>query len=362
VEERVFNFSAGPATLPLSALRKAQEDLLCLPGAGASVMEISHRSKTFAEVHERAKAHITALLNLPENYRILFLQGGASLQFSMVAMNFLTGKSADYILCGSWASKAMKEAEKHGTVRVCWSGREDNYVRLPIQSELELDPNAAYVHMTSNETIQGIEFFEEPDTGSAPLICDASSDFLSRPLDMSRYGLIYAGAQKNDGPAGVALVILREDLLERVPAGLPSMLDYRVMAENDSLYNTPSCFAIYMTGLVMAWLHDEIGGLAKMEEINKQKAAVLYDAIDNSGGYYRGHAQAACRSRMNVTFRLPDEALEAKFIKEATAAGLHGLKGHRSVGGCRASIYNAMPPEGCQALADFMKAFQQANG
>lgn len=362
MEQRIFNFSAGPATLPVPVLQKAQEELLVYPGAGASVMEISHRSKAFAGILERAKADITDLLQLPSNYRILFLPGGASMQFSMLAMNLLHGGSADYIMTGSWASKAMSEAKKHGAPRAAWSGKEENYIRMPKNSELDLDPKAAYVHFTSNETIQGTEFFEEPATGDVPLICDASSDFMSRPLPMEKYAMIYAGAQKNVGPSGMAVVILREELLARVPAGLPSLLDYKIMAENDSLYNTPSTFTIYMVGLVMRWLREEIGGLEKIAAINRAKAKLLYDVIDGSGGHYRGHAVPECRSLMNVTFRLPDEAAEKEFIAQATQAGLDGLKGHRSVGGCRASIYNAMPVAGCEALRDFMIEFQRAKG
>ncbi|MFP4501890.1 MAG: 3-phosphoserine/phosphohydroxythreonine transaminase [Candidatus Hydrogenedentota bacterium] len=362
MKTRVFNFSAGPATLPEPALKQAQADLLAYPGAGASIMEISHRSKTFAAVHEQAKANIQELLKLPGNYKVLFAQGGASLQFSMLAMNLLAGKRADYLHVGSWAAKAMAEAKKQGTVRVAWSGEDEGFVRMPKQAELDLDPNAAYVHCTSNETIQGVEFFTEPDTGDVPLVCDASSDFLSRPLDITNYALLYAGAQKNVGPAGVAVVILRDDLLARVPDNLPSLLDYKILADKDSLYNTPPCFAIYMVGLVTGWLRDTFGDLTQVEAHNKHKANLLYEVIDNSGGFYQGHAQPGSRSRMNVTFRIADTALESRFIEEATAQDMHGLKGHRSVGGCRASIYNAMPLEGCQALAQFMRDFQQKNG
>jgi phosphoserine aminotransferase len=362
VEQRIFNFSAGPATLPLPVLKKAQEDLVVYPGAGASVMEISHRSKAFSAILANAKANIKALLQLPDNYHILFTPGGATMQFSMLAMNFLDGKSADYIQCGSWAGKAISEAKKHGSVRVAWSGKDENYVRMPKNGELSLDPNAAYVHCTSNETIQGVEFFEEPEVGGKPLICDASSDFLSRPLDISKYAMMYAGAQKNVGPSGMAVVILRDDMLAQTPANLPSLLDYKLMIENDSLYNTPPSFTIYIVSLVTKWLLEEIGGLEKMAVQNKRKAQLLYDAIDSSGGFYRGHAQKEYRSLMNVTFRLPDEAAEKEFIAEATAAGMDGLKGHRSVGGCRASIYNAMPVEGCECLRDFMVEFHKKKG
>jgi phosphoserine aminotransferase len=362
MEKRIFNFSAGPAVLPLPVLKKAQEDLLCYPGGGASIMEISHRSKAFLSILEQTKADMKALLNLPDNYHVLFCPGGASMQFCMLAMNFLNGKSADYVMTGSWASKAASEAKKQGTARPAWSGKDENYVRMPKPGELDLDPNAAYVHFTSNETIQGIECFEEPDTGGVPLICDASSDFLSHPIAIEKYAMIYAGAQKNIGPSGMAAVILRNDLLERVPQNLPSMLDYKIVVENDSLYNTPSTFTIYIIGLVLKWLREEVGGLNKIAEINQKKAKLIYDAIDESGGFYKGHAQSASRSLMNITFRLPDEAMEKEFISQATAAGLDGLKGHRSVGGCRASIYNAMAVEGCQALRDFMVEFQKKKG
>ncbi len=362
MEERIYNFSAGPATLPLPVLQQVQEDLLAYPGAGASVMEISHRSKAFSAIHAQTKANMKVLLGLPDGYHVLFTPGGATMQFSMIAMNLLGGGSADYIQCGSWGTKAINEAKKQGKVHVAWSGKDDNYVRMPGSEELDLDPNAAYVHMTSNETIQGIEFFEEPEVGGVPLLCDASSDFLSRPLDMAKYALLYAGAQKNVGPSGMAVAIIREDLLERVPENLPSLLDYKLMVEKDSLYNTPPSFTIYIVGLVTQWLLDEMGGLAGIEALNKKKAALLYDLIDNSGGFYKGHARPECRSRMNVTFRLPDEDAEAAFVAEAKAQGMDGLKGHRSVGGCRASIYNAMPIEGVEALRQFMLDFQQKRG
>ncbi|HPO17447.1 MAG TPA: 3-phosphoserine/phosphohydroxythreonine transaminase [Candidatus Hydrogenedentes bacterium] len=362
MEKRIFNFSAGPAVLPEPVLKKAQEEMLVYPGAGASVMEISHRSKTFAAILEKTKADMKALLGVPDNYSILFTPGGATLQFSMLAMNFLNGASADYIMSGSWASKASGEAKKHGTVRPIWSGKEENYIRMPKKGEYAVDPNAAYLHFTSNETIQGIEFVDEPEAGNVPLICDASSDFMSHPIPVEKYAMIYAGAQKNVGPSGTAVVILRNDMLERVPQNLPSLLDYKLMVENDSLYNTPSSFSVYIIGLVMKWLLEEVGGLDKIAAINKDKAQLLYDVIDNSGGFYKGHAQKDSRSLMNVTFRLPDEAAEKEFIAQATAAGLDGLKGHRSVGGCRASIYNAMPVEGCKALQEFMLEFQKKKG
>lgn len=363
MEQRIFNFSAGPAVLPLPVLERAKEELVAYPGAGMSVMEMSHRSKAFAAIHEKAKANIKALLGLPDNYRVLFIAGGATMQFIMLAMNFLgKNKSGDYIQSGSWASKAISEAKRFGAVHVPWSGKDENYVRMPKNEELDLDPNAAYLHFTSNETIQGTQFPAEPDSRGLPLICDASSDFLSRPVAAAKYALIYAGAQKNAGPAGMAIVILRDDMLEGIPEGLPSLLDYRLMAENDSLYNTPPCYTIYMTGLVTEWLKDDIGGLEKMAVLNRAKAQLIYDAIDQSGGFYKGHARPDSRSLMNVTFTLANADLEARFVAEAKAAGMDGLKGHRSVGGCRASIYNAMPRAGCEALRDFMFEFQRKNG
>lgn len=364
MSERIYNFSAGPAALPTAALEQAQRELLALPGVGMSVMEISHRSKWFLEILEGAKSNIKTLLNLPDHYRVLFIQGGATFQFSMIPLNLLrgTGKTADYIITGSWGKKAIKEAMKEGTTAKPWDGKDENYARVPAQSELKLTPNAAYVHFTSNETIEGVEFFTEPETGEVPLVCDASSDILSRPIPIEKYGLLYAGAQKNIGPSGLAVVILREDLLERVPENLHAMMDYKVAAENDSLYNTPPTFGIYMVRLVTGWLLNEVGGLAKMEAINREKARRLYEVIDGSGGFYRGHARPDSRSIMNVTWRLPDEALEEAFVKQASAQGLSQLKGHRSVGGIRASIYNAVPTEGVDALCQFMKEFQRVNG
>ncbi len=362
--ERVYNFSAGPAALPLPALEEAQRDLLAIGKEGASVMEISHRSKTFDGILQTAKANIKALLNIPDNYRILFLQGGATLQFSMVPMNLLrgSGKTASYILTGSWGGKALKEAKKEGATSVAWDGKPEGFVRVPAPSELALEPDAAYVHFTSNETIEGVQFKTEPEAGGAPLVCDMSSDFLSRPFPVDQYGIIYAGAQKNIGPSGIALVIMREDLLERTPAGLPSLLDYKLMAENDSLYNTPPTFGIYMIMLVTKWIIETVGGLDKMAALNARKAAALYSVIDASGGFYKGHAAVEYRSDMNVTWRLPSEELEKDFVEQAKAAGLVALKGHRSVGGIRASIYNAMPMEGVEALCGFMADYQKKNG
>jgi phosphoserine aminotransferase len=362
MHERVFNFSAGPAVLPLSVLERSQKDLVSFPGAGMSVLEMSHRSAPFDKIIKEAEADLRTLLGIPETYKVLFLQGGASLQFSMVPMNLLLkGKSADYILTGSWSQLALKEAKKLGDTRVAATTEDTNFNRIPAQDELKTDSSAAYAHFTSNNTIYGTQWKTEPDVGSVPLVCDASSDILSRPLEVSKYGLIYAGAQKNAGPAGVTIVIIRDDLIERVPAGLPSLLDYRLIAEKESLYNTPPCFAIYIAGLVFKWLLDEVGGLAEIQRRNEEKAGILYDAIDSSSDFYRGHAEPGSRSQMNVTFRLPSEELEKRFAKESTAAGLDGLKGHRSVGGIRASIYNAFPREGVLKLVEFMKDFAKKN-
>jgi phosphoserine aminotransferase len=361
--ERIYNFSAGPAVLPEPVLKQAQEELFALPGVGMSVLEISHRSTKFERIINEAEDDLRRLLAIPESYKVLFLQGGASLQFSMVPMNLLPqGASADYLLTGSWGQGAIKEAKKLGAAREAASTAETNFNRLPKPEEIKLNPNAAYLHFTSNETIFGVEFQEEPEAGDVPLVCDMSSNFISKPIDVSKYGLIYAGAQKNAGPAGATMVIIRGDLLEKTPQGLPAMLDYKNLANSGSLYNTPPCFAIYICGLVFKWLLNDIGGLANISANNKAKAKILYDAIDASDGYYSGHAEKDCRSLMNVTFRLPNEELEKRFIKESTAAGLDGLKGHRSVGGLRASIYNAFPKEGVVKLVEFMSEFARKNG
>jgi len=356
MEKRVYNFSAGPANLPLAALEEAQRDLLALPGVGSSVMEISHRSKAFTQIVEQTEANLRTLLAIPDNYHVLLLQGGAQMQFAMVPMNLLrgTGKSADYILTGSWGKKAAQEARTQGDVRVAFDSGDTNYNRLPGPGELDLNPDAAYVHITSNETIQGVQFPEEPNTGDVPLVSDSSSDILCRPIDIERYGILYACAQKNVGPSGVTLVIIRDDLVERSADDLPSMLSYPVQAKGKSLYNTPPTFAIYMVKLVTEWLMREFGGLDKMAEHNRRKAAMLYEAIDQSDGFYAGHALPECRSIMNVAFRLANADLDGPFLDQAAERGLTALKGHRSVGGCRASIYNAMPIEGVEALRDFM--------
>jgi phosphoserine aminotransferase len=358
---RIHNFSAGPAVLPLAVLEEIQRDLVALPGAGMSILEISHRSKLFESILSQAEADIRALAGIPPDYRVLFLQGGASLQFSMVPMNLLSpGSTADYINSGSWAEKAITEAKRVGAVNVAATTKGDNYARVPAQSELRLTPGAAYVHMTSNNTIEGTQSKDLPDTGSVPLVSDTSSDMFSRPIDVGRHGLIYAGAQKNMGPAGVTVVIVRGDLLERSPKTLHTMLNYAVHAENGSLYNTPPAFAVYAVGLVMKWLRAQ-GGLAAIAKVNERKAGKLYAEIDRSG-FYRGTAHKDSRSLMNVTFRLATEDLENRFVKEATAAGLDGLKGHRSVGGMRASLYNAFPEAGVDALVQFMQEFERKHG
>ena len=358
---RIFNFSAGPAVLPEEVLREAQENLLSLPGVGMSVLEISHRSKPFDEIIEGCEADLRQLGGIPDSHRVLFLQGGASLQFSMVPMNLLPKDgSADYIVSGVWAQKAVKEAKRVGGVKIAGSTEAENFKRVPKQNELTLDPSAAYVHYTTNNTIFGTQFHYRPDPGSVPLIADASSDIFSEPIDVPRFALIYAGAQKNLAPAGLTLVIIRDDMLQRTPSSIPTMLQYPVHAENKSLYNTPPVFAIYVMRLVLRWLLKQ-GGLAPMAKANQRKAGKIYAEIDR-GDFYKGHAAADSRSTMNVTFRLPSEELEKKFAKEATAAGLDGLKGHRSVGGIRASIYNAFPEAGVDALVQFMGDFAAKNG
>ena len=360
--DRIFNFAAGPAVLPEPVLAEAQRDLMALPGVGMSVLEISHRSKTFDEIIQGCEADIRRLAGVPASHHVLFLQGGASLQFSMVPMNILTaGGKADYVVTGSWGKKAVKEAQKVGAVNVLAPAEAQNFDRVPEPGELRLDPAAAYVHFTSNETIQGVEWGREPEAGSVPLVCDASSDIFSRPIDVGKYALIYAGAQKNLGPSGVTLVILRDDLLARSPKNLPSMLDYNAHVKEKSLYNTPAVFGVYIMRLTMRWLLGQ-GGLEAIARRNAEKAKILYGAIDGSGGFYRPHAKPASRSNMNVTFRLPSEELEKQFVSESKAARLDGLKGHRSVGGIRASIYNAFPREGVEALVSFMKEFQRRNG
>jgi phosphoserine aminotransferase len=358
---RVYNFSSGPAVLPVSVLEQIQRDLVALPGVGMSILEVSHRSAIFEQVIAKAEADLRELAGIPANYKVLFLQGGASLQFSMVPLNLLTeGKAADYIITGTWTDKAAKEAKKVGTVNIAATSAADNFSRIPAAAEWRLTPDAAYVHITSNNTIEGTQWHQVPDVGSAPLVSDASSDILSRPIDVTKYGLIYAGAQKNLGPAGATIVIIRDDLLQRSSKSLHTMLNYATHAENGSLYNTPPVFAIYGVGLVLQWLRAQ-GGLDAIARTNQRKASKLYAEIDRTG-FYRPTAKTVDRSLMNVTFRLPSETLEKPFVRESTAAGFDGLKGHRSVGGMRASIYNAFPEEGIDSLVEFMREFERKNG
>lgn len=358
---KVYNFCAGPAVLPAEVLREAQADLVDFKGSGMSIMEMSHRGKEYDAVHNEAINNVRQLLALPEDYAVLLLQGGASGQFAMVPLNLLgPGKTADYINTGAWGSKAIKEGKIVGQVNVAADTSKDIPTRLPDPVSWKLTPGAAYIHLTSNETIAGAQYKDFPKT-DAPLVADMSSDILSRPFDITKFGLVYAGAQKNLGPAGLALVIIRKDLAEQCPPTVPVFFRYKTHLEENSLYNTPPCFAIYMLALTTRWLV-QMGGLPVIERRNREKAAKLYAAIDNSGGFYRGTALPEYRSDMNVTFRLPSEALEEKFCKDASAAGMKQLKGHRSVGGVRASIYNAFPPEGVDALIAFMKEFQAKNG
>jgi phosphoserine aminotransferase len=359
---RTWNFYAGPATLPLTALERAKAEIPDWEGTGMSVMETSHRSPEYDAVHHQAMGLVTELLGLDDDHQVLFLQGGASTQFAMLPMNFIPeGGSADYVNTGTWSQKALKEANIIGSGRVAASSEEDGFTRIPKPDEYDLDPNAAYVHITSNNTIKGTQFFEFPDTGAVPLVADMSSDILWRPFDVNRFNLIYAGAQKNIGPSGVTIVILKKSWLEKANDGLPSMLSYATHSSKDSLYNTPPTFAIYMVRNVLELLKEE-GGLEAVERRNRSKGDRLYGVIEAHPDFYRCPVEPESRSYMNVVFRLPSEELEAKFVAEGKAAGMVGLKGHRSVGGCRASIYNAMPPEGVEFLARFMEEFARDNG
>lgn len=360
--QRAYNFNAGPSALPLPALQRAQAELLDFQGAGMSILEMSHRGKEYEGVHNRAIALLRELLSVPDDYEVLFLQGGASLQFAMVPLNFLpAGGRAAYWTTGVWSEKALEEAKKLGGAYEAATTKPDNHSRIPAAGECGFAPDDAYVHVTSNNTIYGTQWREFPDTGSVPLIADMSSDILSRPVEVGRFGMIYAGAQKNLGPAGVTVVILRRDLLARANPGVPTMLRYGTFAKDNSLYNTPPTFGIYLMGLVLEWIRGQ-GGLPAITRRNEEKAALLYDAIDAGQGFYTGHARREARSLMNITFRLPSEELEKKFLAEAKEAGFVGLAGHRSVGGCRASAYNAVPLEACQALRDLMDAFRRRNG
>ncbi|MFT9847174.1 3-phosphoserine/phosphohydroxythreonine transaminase [Aneurinibacillus sp. REN35] len=358
--QRAYNFNAGPSALPLAVLEKAQQELIDFRGTGMSVMELSHRSAAYEGVHNQAIASLKELLNIPEEYHVLFLQGGASTQFATIPMNFLPqGKKAGYVMTGAWSEKALKEAKMIGDTYEVASTKDTNYNRIPTLDELKYKDDTAYIHVTSNNTIFGTEWFTFPDTGDVPLIADMSSDILSHQIDASQFAMIYAGAQKNLGPSGVTVAILRPDMLERAnTANVPTMLRYDTHVKNNSLYNTPPTFGIYMLGLVLEWAKEQ-GGLAAVEKKNQEKAGLIYDAIDQSQGFYKGHAEKESRSLMNITFRLASEELEKQFLVEAKQAGFVGLNGHRSVGGCRASTYNAVPYESCKALSEFMNDFQK---
>ena len=356
--DRIFNFSAGPATLPQAVLEQARDELVNWRGSGMSVMEMSHRGKEYMSIHAEAEADLRELLGIPASYKVLFLQGGASSQFAMVPMNLLRGKtSADYLNTGEWSKKAIKEAKKFADVNIVASSEDKKFTYAPAQNAWQLDPNAAYVHYTPNETIGGVEIFWTPETGNVPLVADMSSNILSRPVDVAKFGLIYAGAQKNIGPAGLTIVIVREDLLGETLKGTPTMFDYKIAADNDSMYNTPPTFAIYIAGLVFKWLRAK-GGLAAMEKENIAKAALLYDFLDTSEFFISPVAREN-RSRMNVPFTLKNTDLDEEFLKRAKARGMIQLKGHRSVGGMRASIYNAMPIEGVKTLVELMREFEK---
>ena len=359
---RVWNFSAGPAALPEEVLLQARDELLDWHGAGCSVMEMSHRGKEFTGIIAQAEADLRELMDIPAGYKVLFLQGGATLQFAQIPMNLLAGRSADYIVTGSWSKKAFREAQRVGNVRCAVTTESSNFTRLPVAEEIRLDPFAAYLHVCTNETIHGVEIPAEriADTG-VPLVADMSSHILSRPLPVDKFGLIYAGAQKNIGPSGLTLVIVRQELLGMAPLNIPSIMDYALMAENGSLLNTPPTYGIYVAGLVFQWLKRQ-GGLAGIAAVNAEKARILYECIDQSGGFYANPVDPDCRSRMNVPFTLADPALDAVFLAEAKAAGLVSLKGHKSVGGMRASIYNAIPLDGVRVLVDFMNDFAKRNG
>jgi phosphoserine aminotransferase len=358
----VYNFNAGPAMLPPSVLEQVQAELRDYQGRGMSIMEMSHRSKEFEAVNSGAEATFKRLLGVGDGYRVVFVQGGASTQFAMLPMNFLPpGATADYLITGAWGEKALDEAAALGKAHVAASNKAEDYRRVPRPDEIRLSPDPAYVHVTSNETIQGVQWHDFPDVGGRPLVADMSSDILSRPFDAGKFALIYAGAQKNLGPSGVTAVLLRESWLAKANKAVPTMLRYATHVKNNSLYNTPPSFGVYVLGLVLQWI-EKAGGLTAMAERNGQKARIVYAAIDGSNGYYRGHAAPESRSLMNVTFRLPDEAKEKKFLAEAQAAGMVGMAGHRSVGGVRASLYNAVGVEACQTLASFMNNFARKNG
>ncbi len=359
---RKINFGAGPATLPLPVLEQIKDEFVDYKGQGLSIVEMSHRSKTYDGIHHEAMALVSELLGLPDNYKVLFLQGGATLQFAMIPMNLLQGKrSCDFTITGRWASKAYDDAVKFGKVNVLYDGKENGYTELPDPKSLKVSPDAEYLHITSNETIGGIQWQDWPDTGDVPIVADMSSDIMSRRIPVEKFGLIYAGAQKNLGPAGATLVIVREDLLERCDDSLPAYLNLKLQAKKDSLYNTPPVFSVYAIKLVLEWMKNE-GGVEEFERRAEQRSSAIYGVIDAYPEFYRSPVAKKNRSKMNVVFRLPTEELEKKFLAEAEAEGMIGMKGHRSVGGCRASIYNSMPVEGALKLAEFMKDFAEKNG
>ena len=358
-EKRVFNFSAGPSMLPVPVLEKAAKQMLNYENSGMSVMEMSHRSSSYLDIFNKTKNLLKKVMNIPDGYEIVFIQGGATQQFSMVPLNLLKNGKADYIITGSFSKKAATEAKKYGEINIAYDGSDNDFKHIPTQDELKLDPQASYVHLCANNTIYGTEWKYVPETNGVPIIADMSSNILSKPIDVSKYGMIYAGAQKNMGIAGLGVAIIKKDLLQKVSATTPVLLDYTLMIENDSMYNTPPAYAIYVLGLVLEWI-DEMGGLEVMEKRNIEKAKLLYDYLDSSD-FYKAHSDKDNRSLMNVTFTTPSKELDAKFVKESIEAGMTNLKGHRSVGGIRASIYNAMPLEGVEKLVAFMKEFEAAN-
>jgi phosphoserine aminotransferase len=359
VVNRAFNFYAGPATLPLPVLRRAQAELLDYRGTGVSILEISHRAKEFDDIMNDACALVHEIFGVPDDYKVLWLQGGASSQFYMVPANIMhMGKGADFVNTGTWSKKAIKEAKLYGEVNIVASSEDRNFCYIP--KDLKFNSDASYVHLASNNTIFGTQWQTYPDTGEVPLVCDMSSDIMCRAVDVKKFGIIFAGAQKNMGPAGTTLVIVREDLIDRAPENTPTMMRYKTHADKNSMFNTPPCFSIYICKMVLEWLKEN-GGVSWIEQRNRKKAEKLYNVIDNSNGFYSGHADTDSRSLMNVTYRLPTEELEAQCVKEGLARGLVGLKGHRSVGGMRASIYNAMPTEGVDKLCEFLKEFQENN-
>lgn len=359
---RIFNFSAGPCTLPVPALQSAADEFMDYDGKGMSLIEMSHRSKEYDAVHMEAMDLVKRLYGTPDNYKVMFIGGGATLQFAMVAMNLMgQGGKCDLTLTGAWAKKAYADAKLIGDVTLAYDGSDEKFMNLPAIADLKVSPDAAYFHMTSNETIGGVQWKDFPDTGDVPLVCDMSSDFVSRRVDVSKFGLIYAGAQKNAGPAGTSIVIIREDLLERSSDQLPAYLRYSIHAAKDSMYNTPPVFPIYMVGKTLKWLEDQ-GGLEAAEKLSAERSGLIYGAMNKNPGFYSCPVNEHCRSEMNIVWRLPSEDLEKQFVAEALEAGMSGLKGHRSVGGCRASVYNAMPVEGAKALADFMDEFARKNG